>query len=188
MFLKPKKHIRQANVSEIFIYSLITVFFAFGVIYGVKNASGISNAEIFYGDGKIGDIVLRSVMSNSRIIVWICIFSLSLVGIPGILYFDYLKGYNIGMSLFSIISSSQTGTFKALLSTLPYIILNISAIVLISKKGISLSGEIFGSYMGRTYKKNCKSSLTSFMIVIMISIILEVFAGISEILIKTIIM
>ena len=183
MFIKRRKIIRQARTPELLIYSLITILFIIGLFWGLKTTE-VSENNILYQSDSIKNIILSAVMKNSRTTVWICVFSLSVIGVPGILYFDYLKGYYLGVSVFSLLMSSHSNYIKSVFSILPYVVLSISALVLVSAKGIKLSCAIFKKFLGMEYKSNSSCSVTSYLTVIALSFVLEILASVSEVIIN----
>lgn len=184
LFIRRKK---SYNKSDVIVYSLLTIVFITGVIYGVCYVKGQQVKITPQGEQlTLLTLVLKSLINNSRTFAWICVFSFSAAGVPVIIYLIYMKGYSYGVALFFAISSAKCGIFKALIFCLPELLVNIAAVVLLSKYGINLSIEILKCVFGAKHKTSFKLCIRKFSIFLIVSLILSSFSGVCEMLVRQI--
>ena len=128
------------------------------------------------------DTFINSITSNLLIVVGIYILSISIIGIPIIIFLLYLKGFTFGLTISSLISTYK---FKGLLGSISYLfphhVLELIIIVLISFHAINFSIRLFRYLFLKEniplnkYFKNLNKTMILSIIGIMICSLLETF-------------
>ena len=182
-FLK-RKLFKKSDSLDIILYILISLVFFLGVIYGVLQADTKNDNDIIASAYALkNDIFITAFLKNIRIIAWISLFSLSVIGFPGILYFDYVKGYSLGISVYTIILASQGGVFSTAMSFIPFLICNITAVILLSKQGGKLSFYLLNLLLKNKNTKNDRYIVIKFALFAIFSSLLMAISGFAELLI-----
>lgn len=123
---------------------LIAGIFAAGVYMGVSAArssdlSALDITGIYASEVTAAEIIAKSFYKNIKLVAWICIGAMSVIGLPAILYMIYSKGMAIGCTIYALFALCGGEIRKIILCCLPYILFLIMSFLFISKEGICFS-------------------------------------------------
>lgn len=155
-----KKRLYQSDAVSLIrehssIFLFVVVLFLMGVIFGalVVNSMGITQKEdLFYylsqffgqvSDGKVAgnyDLFLQSFFHNSKFIGLMWILGISIIGLPVILIFLFIKGMVVGFTVGFLVSQmGLKGFILALVSILPQNLIIIPVFVMMAALSVIFS-------------------------------------------------
>ncbi len=174
------------------IYIIILLIFMLGLLLGIailNNSSEQQKEEVenyindFANQVKSGESVnynelfLTSIKSNSKTVVAILFFSISLIGIPIVFGIIGYQGFKLGYTLSSMIMTF--GSLKGSLLSMSILFLNkiitIPALVVMSVEGIKISKEII-----KHENKSIKYELYRFIIISIATLIILTISSLIE--------
>ena len=174
------------------IYIIILLIFMLGLLLGIailNNSLEQQKEEVenyindFANQVKSGESVnynelfLTSIKSNSKTVVAILFFSISLIGIPIVFGIIGYQGFKLGYTLSSMIMTF--GSLKGSLLSMSILFLNkiitIPALVVMSVEGIKISKEII-----KHENKSIKYELYRFIIISIATLIILTISSLIE--------
>ncbi len=181
-FRKNKKLNIKINA---YLCVLLFAFFSLGVSTGCKNFNLTEeNYEIvkgyFQGKSDFYEICRDSFVKNSKIIVMILIWGISLAGIPAILYFLFSQGISLGSGICAVLSVSSSDILNTVLNLLPQTVFFLIALMLISYYSFEFSVFICRKILfnGKRFLNN--KSIIGLIIAFALSLVLCYFSSLCE--------
>lgn len=152
--IKIGRHI-QAHAS---IYLFVSVLFFMGVVFGAIVVNSLSLAqkedlayylEQFFGQVSTGqmadseDLFRQSLMHNLKYLGCMWLFGISIIGLPLIFVFLFMKGIVVGFSVgFLVQQMDWKGFFLAMATILPQNLIIIPAFIFIASTSIAFSLQL----------------------------------------------
>ena len=169
------------------LYIIMTVVFVIGVLYGILSNKDTKDVVLNSEQTVVmNKLVLTSFIKNCRDFSWVCVFSMSAIGTPFIIYLTYMKGFSSGTALYFAVLSAKCGALKAIFLCLPYLALSIASFVILSKFGINLSLEIAKCVFFAKHKTVFQTTIRRFFFALLSAFILSILSGAAESLINQI--
>ncbi|AOZ94568.1 stage II sporulation protein M [Paenibacillus crassostreae] len=176
--------IRNSFREQIMLYIFVAVLFLVGVVFGALMVNALSleqqqDLATYLGDyfvtlsqGNVGSNEATfwsiAILHLKWIgLIWIC--GLSVIGLPGILILDFLKGVLIGFTVGYLVGQfSWEGLLFALVSVAPHNLLVIPVLVLCSVAAISFSLYIIKNRMLMNRQGNFTRPFINYVMVTMV--------------------
>lgn len=176
---------------NIFVYTIIILGILSGSIFlMVSNegdkASVVSQIENFFINVGSNNINSGLALKNSLIINYIFIVSvfllgISMIGVFGVIFLLYLKGFLVGFSLASLF---LTYKYKAILSVIIYFFtsqfLNVLLVILISIYSIMFSKHLFKGIVSKKAISN-RIMLKKYLIIFLFCLVLSFISSLLEV-------
>ena len=145
MLRNTRKTISRQLKERSWIFILLFVFFASGVAAGCNNfqlteENSTSIIAYFSGESDFRQVVYDSFVKNFKLVLLIFAGGVSLVGIPLILYFLFMKGVSMGAAVCALISVSSSKQLTVIFYLLPHIIFLVIAILVLGYRSFVFSG------------------------------------------------
>ncbi|MET3696192.1 stage II sporulation protein M [Bacillus oleivorans] len=140
------------------IYLFVTILFLMGIVFGsiVVNSLSFSQKEdLFYylnqffgtvieGETSNGrEMFFQSLFHNAKLILFIFILGVSIIGVPIILIILFMKGVVIGFTVgFLVYKLSWEGFFLSFVSVLPQNLITVPVLIMMAVMAITLSFKL----------------------------------------------
>ncbi|MFD3157377.1 stage II sporulation protein M [Haloimpatiens sp. FM7330] len=133
--------------------------------------SFVNNLENFNIDSK--DIFLLAMKNNIPLLIVIWFLGLTIIGLPIILGTNILKGFTLGFSISSLISSlGGKGIWISILGIIPQNIIYIPCIVFVSVVAMEFSLTIIKNRINKQWTTNILQRVASYSFIFLIVFIL----------------
>lgn len=167
--------------SNKYMFLIIFTAISAGVIagsFGAMRAENFDIAEPLHLENE--KIMASSFLTNLKLLTWIAIWGLNVIGFPVIIYLLYSKGAYFAAGIYSVLILENTNKLIAVLSIIPYFVCMVAALTVLSYGSLDCSHTVLKSVLFSKNQRKASKSVLKLAICFLISTLLALLGGVCE--------